>query len=376
MRTAAITAASRLLRLLLRSSSPRAAIDPARILILKPCCLGDVLLTTPLLAALRYGYPEAEITYAAGAWSRPMLEGNPHVDRLLTVPDRWTPGSLLAVARALRMSGYNAVFVPERTPVGGILAYLARIPVRVGLDSLGRGFAYTHPVPVPETVMHEADLYLLLAQAAGVAAGPRRLWFFPSARDREEAAALVAGLPGDGPLVVLHPGGGSNPGMVLHRKRWLPERWAAVADTLYYERAARVLLVGSASDVDVTSAVQGAMRAPATVIARQWRWALLAAVIERAALFLGHDTGMSLLANAVGTPHVVIFGPSDPQMYGPYGPSGRAVWRPTPSSPCFYQGAAPANCACAGQCMRNVEVHHVLKSVDDLPWTARAKMMI
>ncbi len=371
MRTAAITGASKLLRLLLRGSgrlagAARTGTEPSRILLLKPCCLGDVLLTTPLLAALRRGYPRAEITYAVGAWARPMIDGSQHVDSVITIPDRWTPGSILAVARELRRHDFNAVFVPERSPIPGVVALLAHIPVRVGLDSRGRGFAYTHPVPVPQTVIHEADLYLSLAKAMGLPPAERRLWFFPTAGDRREAAELVAGLGGEGPLIVLNPGGGTNPGMVLARKRWLPERWAAVADALWRERGARILLVGSADESAVAALTAAAMEAPAIILARRWRWGVLAAVIERAVLFLGHDTGMSMLANAVGTPLIALFGPSDPQMYGPYGPSGRYVWRPTPPSPCFYEGAAPATCPCAGQCMRNIEPHDVLHVVDQL----------
>jgi ADP-heptose:LPS heptosyltransferase len=266
----------------------------------------------------------------------------------------------------MRKRHFDVIFVPGRSPLLGVLALLAGIPVRAGLDSRSRGFTYTHPVPVPETVIHEADLYLLLAKALNLPPVDRRLWFFPTPADRCAARDLLGELESDRPLVVLHCGGGSNPGMVLERKRWLPERWAVVADTLVRTRNARILLVGSADEQEVMERVRKAMAMPVDAIAQQWRWGVLAAVIERAALFLGHDTGMSLLANAVGTPHVVVFGPSDPQIYGPYGRTGRFVWRPTAFSPCFYDGSAPANCPCMGQCMRNVEPHDVLKLVDEV----------
>jgi ADP-heptose:LPS heptosyltransferase len=370
LRAKAISGVSRLIALLARTlsrGSRRAtSADPRRILILKPCCLGDVLMSTPLVEAVRSGFPQAELTYAVGTWSRPVIEGNPHIDRVLDVPDRWTAGSVLAVARELRKQRFDMVFVPERTPVPGILCWLAGIPLRIGLDSAGRGFAYTHPVPIPATVIHEAELYLELARAIGLPLGARRLWFVPAEADRAEAARLLRELEPSGPLVILHPGGGSNPGMVLHRKRWLPERWALVADDLHDRFGADTLIVGSAAELDIATQVQAAMRTPATVMTRQWQWGVLAAMIEHASLFLGHDTGMSLLANAVGAPHLVVFGPSDPQMYGPYGANGRAIWRPTAESPCFYQGSAPDVCPCAGQCMRNVGVEDALNIAGEL----------
>jgi ADP-heptose:LPS heptosyltransferase len=365
-REAAITGLSRTLRWLFRNargSSLTQDLHPKRVLILKPCCLGDVLLSTPLIAALRHTWPDAEISYAVGAWSRPMVEHNPHIDRILTVPDRWTLGSMIVVARELRRRQYDIVFVPERTPLPGLVAWLAGIPARVGLDSQGRGFTYTTPVSVPETLMHEAELYLLLAEAVGARAAERRLWFLTSDSDRAEAAHVLGDVEGDGPIVVVHPGGGKNPGMVLHRKRWLPERWAIVADAIHDRYGARILIVGSADEVDVAGEMRQAMRRPATILARQWRWGVLAAVIEQSRLFLGHDTGMSLLANALGTRHIVVFGPSDPQIYGPFGANGRALWRPTRESPCFYRGTVPENCPCAGQCMHNLEPADVLDLV-------------
>src|SRR6476620_8804993 len=117
MRDSVITGLSRLLGLLARSVMRHAddsglPAHPKRILILKPCCLGDVLMSTPLVDAVWRGFPEAELDYAVGAWSRPMVAGNPHIDRVVTVPDRWSAGSLLAVARELRGRHYDLVFVP------------------------------------------------------------------------------------------------------------------------------------------------------------------------------------------------------------------------------------------------------------------------
>jgi lipopolysaccharide heptosyltransferase II len=363
MRDAIITFISRVIGGLARRTVVTIPDDPRRILIVKSCCLGDVLFTTPLLHALRERFPRAHITYAVGAWSRPMVATSADVDAVLTIPDRWTLGSLLAVARAWR-GRFDMVFVPERTPLPGIVTWLAGIPVRIGLDSQGRGFAYTHPVAVPSTLIHEAELYLMLAQAVGIASADQQLRFFPTAQDREEAQEIAFALPAQRPIIVIHPGGGSNPGMTLATKRWLPERWAIVVDELHRTRDAQVVLVGSADERTVVQEVRDAMQTPATMLAQQWRWGTLAALIERATLFLGHDTGMTHLAHAVGTPVVAVYGPSDPQTYGPRGPRSRVVWRPTPESPCFYDGVAPLVCPCAGRCMRNVEVRDVLRAID------------
>ncbi|HEX6289312.1 MAG TPA: glycosyltransferase family 9 protein [Herpetosiphonaceae bacterium] len=363
MRTSLITLLTRLLRLWFRQKQPPLPAAPRSILILKPCCLGDVLLTTPLVAAIRSAYPGAHLIYAVGTWASPMVATSQHIDETLILPERWTPGSLLATARVLHRLRIDLIFVPDRSPMLTLLAWLSRSPVRVGLDSAGRGFAYTHRVPVSSLVIHEADLYSQLAAAAGLPKPPRRLFFFPGAEAEQAAAAIVARYRAtDGPLVVLHPGGGQNPGMTLPRKRWLPERWATVADELIRVYSACVLVVGGPGDQEAVATVIAAMREPAIPLVRRWDWGELGALLGRSDLFMGHDTGMMHLATAVGAPVVAVFGPSDPQIYGPYGQRAAYVWRPTYESPCFYEGAAVPDCPCAMQCMRNVEVADVLQA--------------
>ncbi len=365
MRTRLITIIVRVLGLWFRCRpAPSAPAAPRSVLIIKPCCLGDVLLTTPLVAALRKAWPEARIAYATGAWSLPMIATSDHIDATITLPERWTPGSLLATARELRRRRFEIVFVPDRSPLLALLAWLAGIPVRVGLDSAGRGFAYTHRVPLPPGVTHEADLYSRLAIQIGLDP-PRRLFFFPRESARAAAATLVSQYRHDErPLIALHPGGGQNPGMTLPRKRWLPERWALVADALSRRYGAQVIILGGPGDEDAAAVVANAMRESSMMLVRRWNWEELGAVVERCALFLGHDTGMMHLAVAVGTPTVAVFGPSDPQMYGPYGDHGAAVWRPTPESPCFYNGVALPDCPCAMQCMRNVTHEDVIAAAE------------
>lgn len=368
MRTRLITLTTRGLRAVFRRfPTPPLPAAPRSVLILKPCCLGDVLLTTPLVAAIRAAYPHARITYAVGDWARPMVATSRHIDATLTLPERWTPGSLLATAREFRRQRFEIVFVPDRSPVLTLLTCLARIPVRVGLDSAGRGFAYTHRAPVSSIVMHEAEQYNLLAAAANLSTPPQRLFFFPRAEAEQSAATILAEHRlSTGPLVVLHAGGGQNPGMTLPRKRWLPERWSAVADELIRQHGAKVLLVGGPSDQEVVAAVRQSMREPAIELVRHWNWDELGALIRQSDLFLGHDTGMMHLATAVGTPTLAVFGPSDPQIYGPYSKRSTYVWRPTYESPCFYEGMAVPDCPCAMQCMRNVQVSNVLQAAHKL----------
>lgn len=296
---------------------------PRRILILKPCCLGDLLMATPTLRALREAYPDAVIHLAVGAAARAAVVGNPRLDALL---DPGPVGSGPAARRAyvdlvrrLRGGQYDLALTLDRSPVLGALPWLAGIPRRVGLDSGGRGFAHQVRVSAPPTTpRHEAEVYLDTLRALGIDPIAPRLEFSPSAAD--EAAIDALPLDPAAPLVVIHAAGGLNPGMTLLSKRWPAERFAALADRLAEEHDARVVLVGGPGDAAVSARVAGAMRHAPMDLTGMLSFAAVGALAGRASLYVGNDTGATHLAVAMGAPTVMVMGPTDPRRYGPYRP--------------------------------------------------------
>jgi ADP-heptose:LPS heptosyltransferase len=263
-----ITLACRLLAMLFgaggRLSGGRSAAAPANILVLKPCCLGDVLMATPVVAALRRGYPGARITFAVGGWSRVGLAGNPNVDAFIDCgpvgSGRYRLADYLRLAQGLRRGHFDLAVTLDRSPAVGLLPFLAGIPQRVGLDSGRRGFAHTRRVAVDwQHPKHETELYLDCVRAIGLPVDDPRLEFFPSAADRAWAAG-IASSPAETRLVALHPGGAANPGMTLLAKRWNPRGFAAVADRIVETYGVRIVLVGAPSDAKAVEAVSELMR--------------------------------------------------------------------------------------------------------------------
>jgi len=298
-------------------------------------------LATPLAAALAAAWPDAVIDWAVGAHSRPALAGNPHLDHLLNatgcVRGDLRLAALVRLVAALRRRRYDAAFVPDRSPVLAIAARLAGIPMRVGIDSGGRGRWHTVRVPAPPD-RHEADLYLDLARAVGIDPPAPRLVFIPSADDHLAARVAVAARweddpPGAaGPRVAVHPGGGVNPGMTLLAKRWPAERFSALVDRMVGERDARPVLLGAPGDREAADAVLSRLSPPARRRTLDLAGTLdlgpTAAVIAACDLYVGNDSGVAHLAAAVGTPVVAIFGPTRPERYGPLPGAGLAVGPP------------------------------------------------
>lgn len=287
-----------------------------RILVIKPCCLGDLLMATPAIRALNMRFPEAAIDVLTNDWTAPALAYNPRIAEVLAYPARTTPAQLLATSGWLKKRRYDLGIALDRSPTVSLLLRMARIPVRAGVDNNGRGIGLTHRI-VPRPFEHETELYLRVVESIGVRRQGLEPEYSPSPALDAQAAAL---LPSDDErFVVLHPGGAINPGVTMISKRWPPDRYGALATRLKRELGVEVVLVGAASDRDAIIDVKADAGVPLIDLSEQIDFPTLAAVIARARLYIGNDSGAGHLAAAVGTPQVSIFGPTSPLRYRPLG---------------------------------------------------------
>jgi ADP-heptose:LPS heptosyltransferase len=314
----------------------RAPAAPQRILFVLPCCIGDVVLATAALKALRRAYPQAQITWAVGTWSRGVVESHPLLDAVLDTGDAALPvkslGGFWRFVRQVRAGRYDVAVSLVRSPLMGAALWLAGVPHRAGLDSDGRGFAYTVRAPIdPRQPRHEAEVYLEVVRALGVetdgcranvAFGERGGIFDAEAQRRREKTVIQS------PYIVVHPGGGRNPGMVMDIKRYPPAQTGELAARLAARWDARVVVIGAHSDqplVQQVIQVVGTERAEAHV---GLSFAQIAALAQGAKVYIGNDTGMTHLAAAAGARTVMILGPSDPARYAPYADQAITVWKP------------------------------------------------
>jgi ADP-heptose:LPS heptosyltransferase len=327
----------------------------SRILVVKLAGLGDLLLATPALRALRARYPAGHIDLLVTRESAPLVRDSPVVDQIYTL-DKYafdTPAQifrhftrLTEVIRplvALRRTRYDALLLLHHLtlPFGRskYRALLGTIAPRltVGLDN---GYGRYLDLRVPDHgfgARHEAEYALDVAAALGA--------ILPEGQRSLRLADLgwkdLTRSAGDVPLTVaLHPGSG---GYSLAR-RWPAERFAEVASALHVESGARVLLVGGAEEQSLHADVLAGLGEPtwAVSLAGTTDPRELARVLAECALFVGNDSLPMHLAVAAGVPVVSIFGPSNARAWGPYAPDapGRAivVRRELPCSPCFYRG--------------------------------------
>lgn len=310
----------------------------SRVLAVRPDNLGDVILLTPALRALRAAAPRAHLDLLAspaGSAAAPLI---PEVDRVLTLNPVWQDarGELpVDAARELalvaRLRGYDAVVVftsfAQSPWPAGYLAYLAEVPVRVGQSKEFGGSVLSHPVPPPPDDLHQVDRALHLLAGVGVpAVGTELSVRVPVAVGPAVTGVLHrAGVDPDAPYAVVAPGASAA------ARRYAPGRYAATAGLLAHA-GLPVVVVGTAREADLVEVVAGEAGCP---LAGALDVPGLAGLLDRAAVLVTNNSGSMHLAEALGTPLVVLFAGTElPAQYAPRHAPAVLLRQPTACTPC------------------------------------------
>ncbi len=309
-----------------------------RVVLILPCCIGDVVLATAALAAFKRAYPQAHVTWAVSRWVQPFLAQHPLVDELLVTGDSHLPlyraGEFVAFVRALRRGGYDGALSLVRSPLMSVALLASGIRVRAGLDSGGRGFGYTHKAKVrADETAHEMDVYLRVVAALGV---PTAGALPVTPYDEGALARAFADLPPlPQPYVVANPAGGVNPGMTLVSKRYPPDMLARLLALAAADWGAGIVLVGGKGDAGVLAEAAAACAAQgiAPHVFDSLPLPTFTALATHARLYVGNDTGLTHWVAAAGAPTVMLMGPTDPARYAPRGLRALALRRDDAPAP-------------------------------------------
>ncbi len=307
--------------------------EPARIVLILPCCIGDVVLATATLAALRRGYPDAHITWAVGSWSKAVVEHHPLLNEVLDTGAGAspvdTPSAILKFANTLRAGKYDLVVSLVRSPKMSAAVALSGIPTRAGLDSNGRGLGYNIKAKIdPDQPRHEAEIYLDVPRALGLDVSDMRANIPVNDADRVSIQGKLARAGVSRRYIVVNPAGGRNPGMTFDAKRYPPEKLADLAMLLALARNAQIVAIGGKQDQPLLDAVASALPSPPAQFAGTLSFGEIAALAADALLYIGNDTGLTHLAAAAGGKTAMIMGPTDPRRYAPFAEKAIAVWKP------------------------------------------------
>jgi ADP-heptose:LPS heptosyltransferase len=355
--------------------SRRIPAHPARILVGLVSPIGDTLLATPALAALRRALPEAEIAALVAPSNAGILVGNPDVDRLIYAPAKGTTPEwrrYLAALRTLRRERFDLII--NFSGASGLTTYVCHPFTPWMFLDLPRWW----PLAGGDSTFRRrraVDQYIRtlapLIAAPPTDAETRVPRLHLDAQDRQRARELLRqeGLAATSPLIAMHLGGDGFNG----RKRWAPERFAAVANALVARHDAHVLFIGGAEDIARSTEAAALVDRNAHVLAGRASLKVTAALIERAMLYIGNDSAPLHIAGAVGAPAIGIFGPSDWTEFAPTsgkGPAPRVVHSDLACSPCFgFVGNDPlwkVNTCYSFACLNAITPEAVLATAKEL----------
>ncbi len=278
--------------------------------------LGDLVLTTPFLHALRSAAPGADITYLVDEKLRDIVACNPYIDHVWTIDKKGKDDnlrSLLAMSRRISEAHFDVLINLHPNERCSFIAAMASVPVRAGASHfLFRPFF--HPYLKLNRTIHAADMYLDVLTRLGVKNLVHEgLEVFPGPEHRAAAQAFwkSEGLGPDEPLV------GFNIGSAVVTKRWAPERFARVADVLAGE-GYRTVFFGGPMDEAMVREATSFMRTKPIIATGRFRLGELAAAMGRCCLIITNDSGPMHVAISQKVPIVAMYGPSHPDLYGPY----------------------------------------------------------
>ena len=326
-------------------------------LVVQTSFLGDMVLTTPLIAELAARGP---VDVVATPTSAGLLANNPDVRRVIVYDKRRAARGLRGfrrIAREMGASRADTVYLAQGSLRSAALAFATGIPVRVGFATSAGRALYSRTVPYRRELHHAARLWQLAAPDREPDTEQRRPRLYPGTAEKASVDALLGASHDARPLVALAPGS------VWATKRW--PYYAELARALAGE--ARLVVVGSADDRHLAAAIVDA--AGQSTLDATGRLSLLASaeLIGRCRLLVTNDSAPQHLASAMGTPTATLYGPTVPEFgFGPLAPHSIVVGHPTlDCRPCDKHG--PAVCPLQHwKCMREVTAGDVAAQVRHL----------
>jgi heptosyltransferase-1 len=281
---------------------------------------GDIVLTTPAVAALRNAYPQAYLTYVVEEPFARLVQGHPHIDKVAVLSPRAGRRELLGLVRRVRGERCDAVLDFHGGPRASLLTLLSGARTRVGYAVKYRRFIYNRQVPraYEGGPVHSAVNHLNLVKALGVDVGepPPLSLPDPTPEERGHVDGLLRDA-GPGKQVILHIAAGNR------FRDWGAGNFARLSVLLESLPGVRVVLAGGAGDLEAEKEVRKlAGRAFPSLVGRLNLIELREAV-RRAALFVGPDSGPMHIAASTPTPIAAVFGPTLPAVFAPW--KARAV---------------------------------------------------
>lgn len=323
--------------------------------------VGDAVMTVPALRGLRRLFPHAHLTLVSRPGTADIFIDAEFVDEVL-IYDSSGLAAAWNQAREWRRRNFDLAVLFQNAFEAAAIAFLGRVPLRIGYAVDHRGLLLTHPIVSPswKDQRHEVFYYLnIIGELEKLAPGTSSieavdpqfdLNVSPQRRDQVLQLLREHGAIAGAPLVLLCPGSINS-----RAKRWPAERYAALADRLI-ETGTSVALIGSAAEADVSKEVNANMRRHAIILTGKTTVAEATALISIADVLITNDTGPAHIGSALNKPTLVIFGPTNPLTTRPFAASAQIIRHPPDCAPCMLR-----DCPIDHRCMTAITPEEVFE---------------
>ena len=322
-----------------------------KVLIIKLCCLGDIIQTTPAIRAV--GMSGAEVHFLCGAWSSDLVDMVPYISKkfVINMNDIF---SVLTVIGKLRREKYDLIINFHRDIKSYLFAAVLDAKRRAGFNWRGQDIFLTDKFRFDENA-HEAERYSSVVRGMG---------FEDRGQYTEIRAPHAKKEAGEKIKIGFFPGGGKNPGTVMTTKRWPVSGFIELAGAM---KEYEIYVFGGKTDADAVLPIKEAV--PGVVIEETKGLKELAGRISGMDLFIAGDTGPLHMAAALGVKTIGLFGPTSPELVGPAGERAVNLRGKTDCAPCYLPGTVHKRefLKCADNvCMKSISVEKVMEAAKAL----------
>jgi heptosyltransferase II len=318
--------------------------------------IGDAVMNTPALGAIRATFPDAEIVVIANPMVAELFSPHPYCDRVIVYDKKRAHQGMAGLVRfagELRRERFDMAILLQKAMEAAIMTFLAGIPIRLGYRTDGRRLLLTHGLPFADKRhRHQSANYLDLLRPFNITGGDGRQRLYCTEAEIAWADSVLSAER----WAAINPGAAYG-----SAKRWIPERFAEVGDQLAAEFNLRIILTGGPAEGEIGRDIEAAMGCSPLNMIGKTNVRQMMALLSRCSLMVTNDSGPMHVAAALGVPVAAIFGPTDHTATYPLTEHYQIIRREADCAPC---GAR--QCPTDHRCMELVSAEDVLKSVRDL----------
>ena len=333
------------------------------ILIVRTDRLGDVVLTTPVIAALRKACPKARISIMVRNETRDVVEGNLYLDQVIVYDREKThkgPWGFWKFIFRLRREKFDLAIVLHTKKITNAICFLAGIPHRLGYKNEKFGFLLTHPLPDTrwQGTKHESEYCLDVLKALGIRDVPPE-FYVPVQKEGEawvQQFFLENQIKASERLIAVHPGAS------CISKRWPAQNFAEVINRIQNDSSARIVLIGKDDPSRAAGEILAAVKGPVVDLTGKTSVSQLISLLKRCHLLISNDSGPVHVASALGVPVVAIFGRNQaglsPTRWRPWGEKSLVLHKEVGCPVCLAH-----RCQIDFKCLKEISPQEVLEGL-------------